>query len=239
MRGIVLAGGTGSRLRPLTLGTNKHLLQIYNKPMVMYPLETLKNAGITDIMMVVGGDHPSAFMKLLKNGQEYGVEISYAYQTGNGGIAEALGLCRNWAGRDDICVILGDNLIEDNLTEHIKDFHFGCKLFLTEVEDPTEFGVATIDGNKIKKIVEKPKDPETNLAVTGIYMYDFRVFEFIKTLKPSGRGELEITDVNNWYIDKGECEYAMLNGRWLDCGNIEDLAEANVEVYQGKFKMEE
>jgi len=227
MKGIILAGGLGTRLFPLTKITNKHLLPVYDRPMIYYPIETLVNAGIDDIMIVTGGKKSGDFLSLLGNGSDFGLKhLNYTYQEGEGGIAEALGLCEHWAGSDDVCVILGDNLIEKNIRKAVGDFREqagGAKIMLKEVHDPQRFGVASLDGEKVTGIVEKPKDPATNLAVIGIYMYDNRVFDVIKTLEPSDRGELEITDVNNWFIADGSMTFEVLEGWWHDAGTFESL----------------
>ena len=231
MKGIVLAGGLGTRLHPLTKVTNKHLLPIYDKPMIYYPIETLVEAGITDILLVTGGNNAGEFLRLIGNGKEFGLKhINYTYQEGEGGIAEALGLAEHFAEDDRITVVLGDNIIEGSIRSAVKDFEkqkTGAKIFLKEVDDPERFGVATLDGDKVAKIVEKPKKPESNYAVIGIYMYDNSVFDIIKTLKPSGRGELEITDVNNAYIERGTMTYDVLEGWWTDAGTFSSLIRAN------------
>ncbi len=236
MKGVILAGGLGSRLSPLTKITNKHLLPIYHKPMIYYPIETLIKAGITDIMIVTGGSHAGDFLKLLGNGREFGLKhINYTYQEGEGGIADALSLAEYFAEGDSICVVLGDNIIEKNVVKAVKDFKeqkTGAKILLKEVPDPERFGVAEIDGSKLVNIVEKPKVPRSNLAVIGIYMYDGRVFDIVKTLKPSERGELEITDVNNAYVKEGTMTWEMLQGWWTDAGTFESLLRANILVSQ-------
>ena len=230
MKGIVLAGGLGSRLYPLTKVTNKHLLPIYNKPMIYYPIEALAEAGVDDILLVTGGNSAGDFLKLIGNGKEFGLKhINYAYQEGEGGIAEALGLAEHFAEDDLITVVLGDNIIEGSIRGAVEDFKKqknGAKIFLKEVEDPQRFGVATLDGDKVSKIVEKPENPETNYAVIGIYMYDNTVFDIIRTLAPSGRGELEITDVNNAYINSGAMTYEILDGWWTDAGTFPSLIRA-------------
>jgi glucose-1-phosphate thymidylyltransferase len=234
MKGIILAGGLGSR---------QHLLPVYDRPMIYYPIEALVNAGIDDIMIVTGGKKSGDFLSLLGNGSDFGLKhLNYTYQVGEGGIAEALGLCEHWAGKDDICVILGDNLIEKNIVKAVADFKAqagGAKIMLKEVHDPERFGVASLDGQSVVKIVEKPKEPESNLAVIGIYMYDNRVFDIIKTLKPSDRGELEITDVNNWYIDDGSMTYEVLEGWWTDAGTFASLhRSANLVADGGANKLD-
>lgn len=243
MKGIILAGGLGSRLHPLTKITNKHLLPVYDRPMIYYPIEALVNAGIDDIMIVTGGKKSGDFLSLLGNGSDFGLKhLNYTYQEGEGGIAEALGLCEHWAGDDDICVILGDNLIEKNIRKAVSDFKEqsgGAKIMLKEVHDPERFGVATLDGAAVTKIVEKPKAPESNLAVIGIYLYDNRVFDIIKTLEPSDRGELEITDVNNWYIADKSMTYEVLQGWWTDAGTFGSLhRSANLVADGGANKLD-
>jgi len=231
MKGIILAGGTGSRLDPLTRVTNKHLLPVYNKPMIYYPIETLVNAGIKDIMIVSGKGHAGHFLELLKSGEEFGARFSYGVQEEAGGIAQALGLCEDFSDHQKIAVILGDNILEDNIIEAVNNFQKqekGAKIFLKEVNNPQSFGVAIIENNKIIKIEEKPKEPKSNLAVIGVYFYDSQVWEVIKNLKPSGRGELEITDVNNYYVEKGEMTYEILRGWWGDGGeSFDSLLLAN------------
>ena len=220
MKGIVLAGGLGTRLHPLTKITNKHLLPIYDKPMIYYPIRTLVNAGIKEIMVVTGGNNAGDFLKLLGNGSEFGLKhLNFTYQAKEGGIAEAVGLCEYFAEGKKIAVILGDNIMEKNIKPAVSRFkkqQEGAMIFLKKVKNPGEYGVAKIEGRKVIKIVEKPKKPGSDLAVIGVYMYDNRVFDIIKTLKPSGRGELEITDVNNVYIKKGLMSYEMLKGGWAD-----------------------
>ncbi len=230
MKGIVLAGGTGSRLFPLTKITNKHLLPIYDKPMVYYPIQTLVDAGITDIMLVTGGRNSGDFLRLLGNGKEFGLKhLNYTYQEGEGGIAEALALTEHFADGDQICVILGDNLIEGNIREAVEDFRkqrSGARIFLKKVSDAQRFGVAELAGDRIVGIEEKPKVPKSDYAVTGIYLYDGSVFDKCRVLKPSGRGELEITDVNNAYIAEGQMTYSILEGWWTDAGTFESLLRA-------------
>lgn len=231
MKGVVLAGGTGSRLNPLTRVTNKHLLPIYDKPMVYYPIQTLVNAGIQEILLVTGGKNAGDFLRLLGNGRDFGLKhLNYTYQEGEGGIAEALGLAEFFAGGEPICVVLGDNIIEGNICEAVKSFArqgAGAKILLKEVQDAQRFGVAEVSGDRIIGIEEKPKSPKSNYAVVGIYMYDASVFEKIRRLKPSGRGELEITDVNNFYIEEGTLSWAMLEGWWTDAGTFQSLLRAN------------
>ncbi|HEY1975432.1 MAG TPA: sugar phosphate nucleotidyltransferase [Candidatus Baltobacteraceae bacterium] len=231
MKGVILAGGLGSRLRPLTKVTNKHLLPIYDKPMIYYPIETLCKAGIRDIMIVTGGTSAGDFLRLLGNGAEFGLkDIFYTYQEGEGGIADALRLCEHFAEGSRIVVILGDNIVHDDISPFVRKFErqdSGARILLKEVTDPQRFGVPELDGDRIVRIEEKPAQPKSNFAVTGIYMYDRRVFDFIRHLKPSGRGELEITDVNNHYIREGDLFYDVLDGWWTDAGTFESLAYAN------------
>jgi glucose-1-phosphate thymidylyltransferase len=238
MKGVILAGGLGTRLRPLTLVTNKHLLPVYDRPMIYYPIEKLVEAGIEDILIVTGGNHAGEFLRLLGNGRQFGLKhLNYTYQEGEGGIAEALGLAEHFADGEPVVVILGDNLFEDSLAEPIRRFRHqgeGAKILLKEVDDPERFGVAELDGDRVVRIIEKPKDPPSRYAVTGVYMYDARVFDIIKTLKPSGRGELEITDVNNRYIEWGALTYEVLDGWWTDAGTIESLYRANTLVRRAR-----
>jgi len=241
MKGIILAGGLGSRLRPLTLVTNKHLLPVYDRPMIYYPIQCLLNAGIRDILIVTGGEHAGDFLKLLKNGKHLGIKhLEYAYQEGEGGIADALKLAEEFADGDKICVVLGDNIIEGNIRKAAGDFftqRSGAKILLKEVPDPERFGVARLDGSgpdaRVVEIIEKPKDPPSNLAVTGIYFYDADVFGMCKELKPSKRGELEITDVNNAYLARGDLSYEVLEGWWTDAGTVESLYRAASFVARG------
>ena len=230
MKGIILAGGLGTRLHPLTKVTNKHLLPVYDKPMIYYPIQSLINAGIKDILIVTGGNNAGDFLKLLGNGSDFGLEhINYTYQSGEGGIAEALGLAKYFAGDDRVCVALGDNIIEKNFVAAARAFgkqERGARILLKEVPDPERFGVPVLDGEKVVKIEEKPSDPKSNYAVTGIYMYDNTVFDIIETLRPSDRGELEITDVNNAYIERGDLEWDILDGWWTDAGTFESLFRA-------------
>jgi glucose-1-phosphate thymidylyltransferase len=232
MKGVILAGGTGSRLYPLTKVTNKHLLPIYDKPMIYYPIETLINAGIKDIMIVSGRGHAGHFLELLGSGVEHGVHFIYEIQEKAGGIAQALSLAEDFVDGDSVTVILGDNIFQDNVKEDVANFNGGAKIFLKEVADAHRFGVAELKGKKVIGIEEKPKNPKSNLAVTGLYIYDSDVFDAIKTLKPSGRGELEITDVNNYYINKGMMEYGILEGFWSDAGTFESLLRASILVQQ-------
>ena len=232
MKGVILAGGTGTRLLPLTKVTNKHLLPVYDKPMIYYPLNTLIQAGITDIMIVSGRGHAGHFLELLGSGKDFGVKLSYAIQEKAGGIAEALGLARDFVDGDNICVILGDNVFEDVID--IRDFKAGAMIYIKHVPDPKRFGVVTLKGDKVVRVVEKPKVPETDWAVTGLYVYDSNVFEMISKLKPSGRGELEITDVNNAYIRSGKMEARRVKGFWTDAGTFESLYRATTLVRDKK-----
>lgn len=243
MKGVVLAGGTGSRLSPLTRVTNKHLLPIYSKPMVYYPIQALVNAGIEEILLVTGGNNAGDFLRLLGNGRDFGLKhLNYTYQEGNGGIAEALGLAEYFAAGQQICVILGDNIIEKNICHGVENFRKekdGAKILLKEVNDARRFGVAEVRDNRVLNIEEKPNVPKSSYAVTGIYLYDSTVFQKIKRLNPSGRGELEITDVNNFYIEEGKLSYEMLDGWWTDAGTFESLLRANNLVAQtGANKMD-
>lgn len=240
MKGVVLAGGLGSRLSPLTKVTNKHLLPVYNKPMIYYPIETLVNGGIRDIMLVSGGDSAGQFLKLLGNGKEFGLSyISYAYQEGEGGIAEALGIAEHFAKGDKCVVILGDNIIGQDISPFVDRFRAqksGARLLLKEVADPERFGVVEFSEGKVVGIEEKPKTPKSSHAVTGIYMYDSDVFDIVKNLKPSSRGELEITDVNNAYLQRGDLEYDTLDGYWTDAGTFESLYRAGKLVAENSGK---
>lgn len=229
MKGVVLAGGTGSRLFPLTKITNKHLLPIFDKPMIYYPIETLVEAGITEILLVTGGRNSGDFLRLLANGKQFGAHLSYTYQEGEGGIADALALAEHFAHGDSICVILGDNIIEGSIRQAVEDFarqERGAKILLKQVPDAERFGVAEMRGDRIVGIEEKPRNPKSHYAVTGIYLYDASVFTKIKTLVPSGRGELEITDVNNGYIAEDSLSYSFLEGWWTDAGTFESLLRA-------------
>ena len=234
MKGVVLAGGLGSRLYPLTKVTNKHLLPVYNEPMIYYPIRILVNAGINEILIVTGGNNAGDFLRLLENGKEFGLKhINYAYQQGEGGIAAALSLAEHFADRDKIAVVLGDNIIEGNIKKAAEKFRTqkdGARILLKEVPDPQRFGVPVFEGKKIIRIEEKPAKPASNYAVIGIYMYDYSVFEFIKSLKPSKRGELEITDVNNFYIQEGNMQWDVLEGWWSDAGTFESLQSAGQMV---------
>jgi glucose-1-phosphate thymidylyltransferase len=231
MKGVVLAGGLGSRLMPLTKVTNKHLLPVYDRPMIYYPIQTLVNAGIREIMLVTGGSNAGDFLKLLGNGKEFGLRhLDYTYQQGEGGIADALRLAEYFADGRPICVVLGDNLIEKNILAAAQAFRRqerGAKILLKKVKDPQRFGVPVLNGKQVVKIEEKPRRPQSPYAVTGIYFYDAEVFDIIKTLRPSGRGELEITDVNNAYIKAGTLTWDVLDGWWTDAGTIQSLHLAN------------
>jgi glucose-1-phosphate thymidylyltransferase len=242
MKGVVLAGGTGSRLNPLTKVTNKHLLPVYDKPMVYYPIQTLVNAGIHEILLVTGGKNAGDFLRLLGNGHDFGLKhLNYTYQEGEGGIAAALGLAEHFADDGPICVILGDNIIEHNVCEAARKFRYqgaGAKIILKQVTDAERFGVADVSDHRVIRIEEKPKSPKSDKAVIGIYFYDNTVFEKIRRLKPSGRGELEITDVNNFYIEESMLTYEVLEGWWTDAGTFESLLRANSLVAQtGANKM--
>ncbi|MBI4050817.1 MAG: NTP transferase domain-containing protein [Candidatus Doudnabacteria bacterium] len=232
MKGVILAGGTGSRLRPLTHVTNKHLLPVYDKPMIFYPLENMAACGLTDVLIVSGREHAGHFLNLLGSGKEFGLKLSYEVQEEAGGIAQALGLAEDFADRGSVVVHLGDNIFEgrQQLVKGVKKFEKheeGAMIFLKKVKDPQRFGVAVIQEGLVVKIAEKPKKPEGNLIVTGFYVYDSKVFEIIKTLKPSDRGELEITDVNNAYIGKGQMTYEIIEGEWTDAGTFDSLLRAN------------
>jgi glucose-1-phosphate thymidylyltransferase len=230
MKGIILAGGTGSRLLPLTKVTNKHLLPVYNKPMIFYPIETLTSAGITDIMIVSGKGHAGHFLELLGSGASCGVRFTYEIQDAAGGIAQALGLAASWVGSDPVAVVLGDNIFKDSIKSDVASFQGGAKIFLKEVSDAQRFGVAEVAGERVTGIEEKPRQPRSNLAVTGLYLYDATVFSIIRTLTPSGRGELEITDVNNAFIQKGQMQFRVLEGFWSDAGTFESLLRASLLV---------
>ncbi|KKH16915.1 sugar phosphate nucleotidyltransferase [Methanosarcina mazei] len=232
MKGVILAGGTGSRLYPLTKVTNKHLLPVYDKPMIYYPMETLISAGIKDIMIVSGKGHAGHFLELLGSGVDHGVHFTYEIQEKAGGIAQALSLAEDFVDGDNVTVILGDNIFQDNIKKDVANFNDGAKIFLKEVPDAYRFGVAELQGEKVIGIEEKPREPKTNFAVTGLYIYESNVFDAVKTLKPSGRGELEITDVNNYYIHKGIMEYGVLEGFWSDAGTFESLLRAGMLVKQ-------
>ena len=230
MKGVILAGGLGTRLHPLTKVTNKHLLPVYDKPMIYYPIEALVKAGIEDVLVVTGGNSAGDFLKLLGNGRDFGLPtMNYTYQEGEGGIADALRLARHFADEDPIAVILGDNIFEKSIRHAVDGFKAqgqGARILLKEVEDPERFGVPELDGEKVVRIEEKPSDPKSNYAVVGIYMFDNQVFDVIETLKPSDRGELEITDVNNWYIEQGQMQWSVMDGWWTDAGQFDSLRRA-------------
>lgn len=243
MKGVVLAGGLGSRLRPLTAVTNKHLLPVYDRPMIYYPIQTLVNAGVRDIMIVTGGNSAGDFLKLLGNGKAFGLKhLNYTYQEGEGGIAEALSLVEHFAAGEPICVVLGDNIIEGNVTAAVRAYREqgkGAKIILKKVPDPERFGVPELSGHRVLRIEEKPAEPKSEYAVIGIYMYDGEVFDIIRTLKPSGRGELEITDVNNAYIHREQMTWEELSGWWTDAGTFESLLRAsNLVAKTGANKLE-
>jgi glucose-1-phosphate thymidylyltransferase len=231
MKGVILAGGLGTRLLPLTKITNKHLLPVYDQPMIYYPIRTLINAGIEDILIVTGGNDAGDFLRLIGNGREFGLKhINYTYQEGQGGIADALSLAEFFADKENICVVLGDNIIEKNIRSAVKAFKRqkrGAKIMLKEVPDPGRFGVPELDGDRVVRIEEKPKSPKSRYAIIGVYLYDNTVFDIVKTLKPSDRGELEITDVNNAYINRGEMTWEILDGWWTDAGTFNSLLKAS------------
>lgn len=236
VKGVILAGGLGTRLRPLTKVTNKHLLPVYDRPMIYYPLQTLCDAGILEIMIVTGGNSAGDFLRLLGNGAEFGLrDIYYTYQEGEGGIADALRLCEHFAEGQPVVVVLGDNIVEENISPYVERFRAqrtGARILLKEVDDPARFGVPVFEGDRIVAIEEKPKEPKSRFAVTGIYMYDARVFDYIRSLVPSGRNELEITDVNNRYLRDDELEYDVMSGWWTDAGTFESLFRAGALVAQ-------
>ena len=231
MKGVILAGGLGTRLHPLTKITNKHLLPVHKQPMIYYPIQTLINAGIKDIMIVTGGNSAGDFLRLLGNGKDFGLKhLNYTYQEGEGGIADALSLVEHFADDQPVCVVLGDNIIERNIrsaADQYREQGGGAKIMLKKVHDPQRFGVPELDGDRVLQIEEKPKEPKSDYAVIGIYFYDHTVFDVIKTLKPSDRGELEITDVNNHYIRRGEMTWNELDGWWTDAGTFESLLRAS------------
>lgn len=236
MKGVILAGGTGSRLFPLTKVTNKHLLPVGNKPMIYYPIERLIEAGVHEILIVTGTDHMGDVVNLLGSGKDFGCRFTYKVQDEAGGIAQALGLAENFAGGSPVTVILGDNIFNFSLAEAIKSYGgHGAHIMIKEVHDPSRYGVAEINGDQIVSIEEKPSEPKSNYCVTGIYMYDARVYDFIRTLKPSRRGELEITDVNNHYIESGEMTYSILEGWWTDAGTPDSYKIANDLAYKSEL----
>lgn len=230
MKGVILAGGTGSRLYPLTKVTNKHLLPVYDRPMIFYPIQTLVDAGIKEIMIVSGRGHAGHFLELLGSGADLGVKFTYEIQEEAGGIAQALGLAESFADDEDVAVILGDNIFQDNIKADVASFKGGAKIFLKKVLDAHRFGVAELKGDKVIGIEEKPREPKSSFAVTGLYIYSNNVFKIIKTLKPSARGELEITDVNNYFVNNGTMEYRILDGFWSDAGTFESLLRAGVLI---------
>jgi len=243
VKGVILAGGLGTRLYPLTKVTNKHLLPVYNKPMIYYPIETLVNAKIGEVLLVTGGNNAGEFLRLIGNGKALNLKhIEYTYQEGEGGIAQALSLAEEFADNGKICVVLGDNIIEKNIVRAVENFKNqsdGAKIILKEVPDPERFGVPVLEGDRVVKIEEKPKIPKSTYAVTGIYMYDNTIFDIIRTLQPSQRGELEITDVNNTYIEKGNMTYETLDGWWTDAGTFDSLRTAtNLVAETGANKVE-
>ncbi|MEX0772577.1 MAG: sugar phosphate nucleotidyltransferase [Balneolales bacterium] len=237
MKGIVLAGGTGSRLYPLTKVTNKHLLPIGRKPMIYYPIEKLIEAGIEEILIVTGTDYMGDVVNLLGSGREFGCRFTYKVQDEAGGIAQALGLAQTFIGNDSMLVILGDNIFSHSLKDAVKSYKGGAKILIKEVADPTRYGVAEIEGDKIVSIEEKPRQPKSSFCVTGIYMFDNEVFNYINKLKPSGRGELEITDVNNFYIRENLMKYSVLDGWWTDAGTFESYKTANELVHQKENRL--
>jgi glucose-1-phosphate thymidylyltransferase len=240
MKGVILAGGLGTRMRPLTNVTNKHLLPVYDRPMIFFPLQTLVDAGIRDILIVTGGNSSGDFLRLIGNGSAFGLSyVNYAYQKGEGGIAEALGLAEHFAGGDKVAVVLGDNIFQENIAPHVRAFERqreGARILIKKVPDPERFGVASIKDGRVTRIEEKPRRPKSNTIVTGIYLYDSQVFKIIKRLKPSKRGELEITDVNNRYIQQGQMTYGVLKGFWSDCGTFDSLLRASRLIARQKKK---
>ncbi len=243
MKGIVLAGGKGTRLDPLTRVTNKHLLPVFDLPMIYYPIRTLVDAGIEDILIVTGGESAGDFLKLLGNGREFGLKhLNYTYQEGHGGIAEALGLAEHFAAREPCVVILGDNILENDISGYLENYRKqggGARILLKEVDAPERFGVAEVDGERVVRIVEKPKEPKSSLAVIGVYFYDARVFDIVRELEPSGRGELEITDVNNTYIEWGKMGFDVMDGWWTDAGTFESLHRATMLAAEKRGGREE
>lgn len=238
MKGIVLAGGSGTRLRPLTKVTSKQLLPVYNKPMVLYPIETLVKAGIKEILVIIAPSNAGDFLKLLGNGEAYGCKISYVIQEKPEGLAQAFTIGKNFIDDDNVTLILGDNLYEDDFSEDIKKFKGGAKVFAIHTKDPERFGVVEFDKNmKALSIEEKPKQPKSNYAVTGLYVYDNSVIKKAENLKPSARGELEITDINNLFLQEGTLEVAFVHGKWFDCGTFESLFEASELARQKTFNM--
>ena len=240
MKGIILAGGLGTRLAPLTYATNKHLLPVYDRPMIYYPLQTLINAGIKEVMIVTGGPHAGDFIRVLKNGENFGLDkLNYGYQEGEGGIADALSMAESFVGGDDCVVILGDNIIADDISQPISNFGDvgGCHIFTKEVHDPERFGVldyGETGWGGIEDIIEKPTNPPSNDAVIGLYMYDNTVFDKIRNLDPSERGELEVTDLNRMYLQDNQLTAHQIKGTWIDCGTFDSLAKATQKFYHDK-----
>lgn len=236
MKGIVLAGGLGTRLSPLTKATNKHLLPVYDKPMVYHPIETLVNAGIKDILIVTGGPHAGDFIRVLRNGEDFGLDgLNYAYQDGEGGIADALRMAKSFVGRDSCVVILGDNIIADDITAYVREHSIigGAAIFTKKVSDPERFGVVVFDDEKMPvDLLEKPKNPPSDHAIIGLYMYDNTVFDKIESLSPSERNELEVTDLNKLYLKENKITVKEIHGTWLDCGTFESLARATKTFYE-------
>jgi glucose-1-phosphate thymidylyltransferase len=232
MKGILLAGGTGSRLAPLTAVVNKHLLPVYDKPMILYPLQTLRRAGLCDVMMITGGEHIGRFIEFIGDGSRFNTHLTYRVQEKAGGIAEALGLCEEFAGKEDIAVILGDNIFSKKFMP--KKSKYGCTLFLKEIDKAASkrFGCALVEGDKVVYVEEKPLEPKSNLAITGYYIFSSEAFELIKGLEPSKRGELEITDVINSFVQKGDCGFAMVESEWSDAGTFDSLLHANNFIYE-------
>ena len=239
MKGVVLAGGTGSRLYPLTKVTNKHLLPIYDEPMIYYPIKTLRSSGITNILIIIGGESIGDFLKLLGSGEELGVKITYRAQVGSAGIPAALSLAREFVGKDKFMVVLGDNIMDECLKKEAEEFKagtYGAHIFVKEVNDPQRYGVVEVKNNKVLSMVEKPKNPKSSLIASGVYMFDSKVFNMIPKLKPSARGELEIADVLNDYIRNGDLTFSMIKGYWTDAGTLESLYRANVIVREKREK---
>lgn len=230
MKGVILAGGTGSRLYPLTKVTNKHLLPVYNEPMIYYPIKTLKQAGVTDILIIVGGESTGDFLKLLGSGEELGVNITYRAQVGSGGIPTALALAEDFADANPIMVVLGDNVMGENVKSEVQNFKQGAHIFVKKVHDPERYGVVEVEGTKIKSIEEKPKTPKSELVATGVYIFDSHVFHLIRELKPSKRGETEISEVLRYYLENEKLSYSKIKGFWTDAGTLESLYHANTIV---------
>jgi glucose-1-phosphate thymidylyltransferase len=240
MKGVVLGGGTGSRLLPLTKVVNKNILAVYDKPLIYYPIMTMRDAGIEEILLISGRGHAGQYLDLLSNGKELGVKLTYVIQEEPKGLAHALSIAEDFADNGKIAMILGDNIYEESLKQAVDDFkkqEKGAKIILKQVPDPQRFGVAEFDGDKIKEIEEKPQFPKTDWIVTGFYMYDKRCFDFIRTLRPSGRGEFEITDLNNCYIKDGTLTYHKTTGEWIDAGTFDSLLKANLFIAKKKGKI--